>query len=85
MVQPFTPSASEPTALPTDSKLAKTSCPLLVVEITLASRAAFRPLLGLAAVQLLLDLVTITPPVKELDSQVILLATRGSPAMVVKK
>ena len=51
MVQPFTPSVSEPTASQTDSKLAKTSCPLLVVEITLVSRAAFRPLLGLAAVQ----------------------------------
>lgn len=85
MVQPFTPSVLEPTVSPTDSKLAKTSCPLLVVETTLDNRAVFRLLLGLVVVQLLLDLVTTTSQAKGLVSLVTLLATKGSLAMVVEK
>lgn len=85
MGQPFTPSVLEQTASSTDSKPAKTSCPLLVVEITLDNRAVFRLLLGPVVAQQLLVSVTITSPVKGLVSQVTLLATRGSLAMVVKR
>ena len=69
MESPFMLSAQAPTVSSTDSNQVKTSCPVLVVEITLGNSAVFRLPLGLAVGQQPLVSVTIPSPAAVPDTR----------------